>query len=105
MIRIFDLYDYTQRKVVAEQPNQHPVFKAELEENYALARYRGGQVPVAAKAVDLPPPDGYAHDAYISFCKDKLDKTWARKTFLPALKAGGLNVVSEDDFALGAPHQ
>ena len=36
MIRIFDLYDYTQRKVVADQPNQHPVFKAELEENYAL---------------------------------------------------------------------
>jgi TIR domain len=50
-----------------------------------------------------PPADGFAHDAFISFSKDKLDKTWARKAFLPALKAAGLNVVSEDDFALGAP--
>jgi uncharacterized caspase-like protein len=103
VIRIFDLYDYTQRKVVADQPNQHPVFKAELEENYALARYRGGAVPTAAKTAAEPPADGFAHDAYISFSKDKLDKTWARKTFLPALKGAGLNVVSEDDFALGAP--
>jgi hypothetical protein len=103
VIRIFDLYDYTQRKVVADQPNQHPVFKAELEENYALARYRGGAVSDRGTTAAPPLADGFAHDAYISFCKDKLDKTWARRTFLPALKGAGLNVVSEDDFALGAP--
>jgi len=103
VIRIFDLYDYTQRKVAADQPNQHPVFKGELEENYALAWYRGGQMPTPAATAAPPPADGYAHDAYISFGKDKLDKTWSRRTFLPALKAAGLNVVSEDDFALGAP--
>jgi hypothetical protein len=102
VIRIFDLYDYTQRKVAADQPNQHPVFKAELEENYALALYRGGQVP-AAVAPGPPPADGFAHDAYVSFSQQKPDKTWARKTLLPALRAAGLNVVSEDDFALGAP--
>jgi hypothetical protein len=103
VIRIFDLYDYTQRKVVADQPNQHPVFKAELEENYALALYRGGQIPTAVTTAAPQPADGFAHDAYVSFSKEKPDKTWARKTFLPALKAAGLNVVSEDDFALGAP--
>ena len=102
MIRIFDLYDYTQRKVAADQPNQHPVFKAELEENYALALFRGGQTRAAVTAAP-PPADGFAHDVYISFSKDKLDKTWVRKTFLPALKGAGLNVVSEDDFTLGVP--
>ena len=53
-----------------------------------------------------PPADGFAYDAYISFSKEKLDKTWARKAFLPALKAAGLNVVSEDRFRPGLPtHQ
>jgi hypothetical protein len=103
VIRIFDLYDYTQRKVIADQPNQHPVFKAELEDNYTLARFRGGAVLTAATTTAPPPADGFAHDAYVSFSKEKLDKAWARKTFLPALRGAGLDVVSEDDFALGAP--
>jgi uncharacterized caspase-like protein len=38
MIRICDLFHYVQERVIAEQPGQRPVFKAELEENYPIAR-------------------------------------------------------------------
>lgn len=39
-VRIFDLFNYLQPKVTADQPAQHPVFKAELEENFPIALYR-----------------------------------------------------------------
>jgi uncharacterized caspase-like protein len=34
VIRILDLYSYVQEKVVADQPNQRPLLKVELEGNY-----------------------------------------------------------------------
>lgn len=43
-IRIFDLFDYIQPKVTADQPNQHPIFKAELEENFPISLYLGGHL-------------------------------------------------------------
>ncbi|MGA2706669.1 MAG: caspase family protein [Isosphaeraceae bacterium] len=39
VIRILDLYSYVQEKVVADQPNQRPVLKVELEENYPIVLY------------------------------------------------------------------
>src|SRR5215213_1895179 len=46
VIRIFDLFHYLQPRVTADQPNQHPIFKAELEENFPVALYRGGKAPL-----------------------------------------------------------
>jgi uncharacterized caspase-like protein len=43
VIRILDLYSYVQEQVVADQPNQRPVLKVELEENYPIVLYRGGK--------------------------------------------------------------
>ena len=45
VIRILDLYSYVQQKVVTDQPNQRPVLKVELEENYPIVLYRGGKPP------------------------------------------------------------
>ena len=103
VIRIFDLYDYTQTaRSPPTSPTSTPSSRPSSRRTTPSALYRGGQIPAAVTAAP-PPADGFAHDAYISFSKEKSDKTWARKTLLPALRAAGLNVVSEDDFALGAP--
>jgi len=40
VIRIFDLFRYVQPKVTADQPNQHPFFKAALEVDFPVALYR-----------------------------------------------------------------
>jgi hypothetical protein len=42
VIRVFDLFHYVQPRVTNDHPNQHPLFKAEVEENYALALHLGG---------------------------------------------------------------
>jgi hypothetical protein len=43
LIRIFDLFEYLQPKATGDQPNQHPIFKAEIEENFHVALYLGGR--------------------------------------------------------------
>lgn len=63
VIRIFDLFHYMQPRVVQIEPRQHPIFKAEVEENFPVALYKGGHAP---KAVVLPPPDDYTYDVFIS---------------------------------------
>ena len=40
-------YLAVQEKVVADQPNQRPVLKVELEENYPIVLYRGGKAPAS----------------------------------------------------------
>lgn len=42
-IHIFDLYNYIQPRVVKERPNQNPVFKAELREDFVVAMRLGGR--------------------------------------------------------------
>jgi hypothetical protein len=44
LIRIFDLFSYLQPRVTADQPQQHPIFKAEVEENFPIALSLGGQL-------------------------------------------------------------
>lgn len=68
VIRIFDLFDYVQPKVTAAQPNQHPIFKAEIEENFPVALYLGGKSPTHAPAAPLI--DGYEYDVFISYQDD-----------------------------------
>jgi hypothetical protein len=102
VIRIFDLFDYLQPRVTKDQPNQHPIFKAELEENFAVALFNGGKAPAP-----IPPApaagDGFANDVFVSYRRQDPDKTWARKTLIPRLKAEGLKVIDDRDFALGLP--
>ena len=95
MIRIFDLFEYVQPKVTAAQPNQHPIFKAEIEENFPVALYLGGQKGV----VPLVDADrGYRYDVFVSYAeKDDQDADWVWETLLPRLEEAGLQVAISDD--------
>jgi len=92
LIRIFDLFEYLQPRVTGDQPNQHPIFKAELEENFPIALRLGGQ----AKA---PPTDeqGFRYDAYVSYVDREPDSTWVWETLLPRLEEAGLRVAVSGD--------
>lgn len=43
VIRVLDVFDYVSIQVPLRSSAQHPVLKAELENNFPLALYRGGQ--------------------------------------------------------------
>jgi hypothetical protein len=92
LIRIFDLFEYVQPKVTSDQPNQHPIFKAELEENFPLALYLGGQKGVIPKV-----EAGFRYDAYISYVDAEPDTTWVWDTLLPQLQEAGLKVAVSGD--------
>src|SRR5215218_5169695 len=46
----------------------------------------------------------FTYDTFVSYRHQEPDKTWVRRTFVPALEAAGLRVcVDHRDFRLGAP--
>jgi hypothetical protein len=92
LIRIFDLFEYVQPKVTGEQPNQHPIFKAELEENFPVALYLGGQ-----KGVIPQVEQGFRYDAYISYVDAEPDATWVWDTLVPKLEDAGLKIAISGD--------
>ena len=101
VIRIFDLFNYLQPKVTADQPNQHPIFKAEVEENFPVALYLGGKAPTP---VMTPLSDNYTYDVFLSYRHQEPDKSWVRSTLVPRLEADGLRVfVDYKSFRLGRP--
>jgi hypothetical protein len=95
-VRVFDLFEYVQPRVTTDQPGQHPVFKAELEDNFAVAL---GPVPAASRPE--PAADGYRYDAYVSFAPVEPDATWVWKTLVPRLRAAGLRVAVSGDVEEG----
>ncbi|HEU4404121.1 MAG TPA: TIR domain-containing protein [Polyangiaceae bacterium] len=100
VVRVCDLFHYVQQKVAAEVPGQRPVFKAELEENYPLALFRGGATP----PVVLPASgDAFRYDAFISYRREEPDRNWVEKRLVPRLEGFGLRLCLEKrDFRLGA---
>jgi hypothetical protein len=92
LIRIFDLFEYLQPRVTGDQPNQHPIFKAELEENFPVALYLGGQKGVVSKD-----EEGFRYDAYVSYVDKEPDTTWVWDTLVPRLEDAGLRVVVSGD--------
>jgi hypothetical protein len=101
VIRIFDLFHYLQPRVTSDQPHQHPIFKAEVEENFPIALYLGGKVP--APMPSAPPADQFFYDVFISYRQQEPDRSWVRKTLQPRLEAQGLRVcIDYQDFRLGA---
>jgi hypothetical protein len=102
VIRVFDLFHYLQPKVVADQPRQHPIFKAQLEDNFPVALFRGGTEP--SSPVVAPPDDGFAYDVFVSYRQQEPDRTWVRKVLVPRLEERGARAcVDYRDFRLGAP--
>jgi hypothetical protein len=102
VIRICDLYHYVQERVTAEQPGQRPVFKAELEENYAIAR---ATATAPAPASIPPPPDGFTYDAFVSYARsDPDDRAWVERVVVPFLDGRGIRICLEHrDFGIGRP--
>jgi hypothetical protein len=92
LIHIFDLFEYVQPRVTADQSKQHPIFKADLENNFPVALYLGGQ-----KGVVLRDAQGFRYDAYISYVDKEPDTTWVWGTLVPKLKAAGLRVAVSGD--------
>jgi hypothetical protein len=102
LVRIFDLFHYLQPRVTAEQPNQHPLLKAEVQENFPLALCLGGKGVAPAS----PPSstDSYKYDVFLSYRDQESDKKWVQKTLLPHLEAQGVRAcVDFRDFRLGRP--
>ena len=96
-IRIFDLFEYVQPRVTGDQPQQHPIFKAELEENFPVGLYLGGQ-----KGSMPQDAEGFRYDAYISYIEREPDAGWVWDVLVPRLEAAGLRVaVSGDSEAPG----
>jgi hypothetical protein len=102
VIRICDLFHYVQQRVAAESAAQRPVFKAELEENYPIALYRGGAAP---RLVVPPATDAFDHDAFISYRRtDPADRAWVETVMVPRLEQLGLRLSLEHrDFRLAQP--
>lgn len=59
LIRIFDLFDYVSQHVNERYPAQHPILKAELEDNFAISLYLGGKV------TEAPSTEGHLHQTII----------------------------------------
>ncbi len=92
LIRVFDLFEYVQPRVTSGHPRQHPIFKAELEENFPVALRLGGQSSVVAKDAD-----GFLYDAYISYVDHDPDTTWVWDVLTPRLEQAGLRVAVSGD--------
>jgi hypothetical protein len=102
VIRIFDLFGYVQPRVTGVQAGQHPIFKAEVEENFPIALYLGGKAPQLTRPQSQP--NGFNYDVFISYCQQEPGKSWVRKTLQPKLEAVGLKIcIDHRDFRLGEP--
>lgn len=98
LVRVFDLFEYVQRNVQGECSTQHPVFKAELEENFPIARCPAPPAPPVPT-----PQDGYRQDVFLHALERGPDRQWLRSVLRPALAGRGLRVQDADRFPLGQP--
>lgn len=87
LIHVFDLFEYIQPRVTAAQPRQHPIFKAELEDNFPVALCLGGQ-----KSGGLCHEQGYRYDAYLVFPPGGTDAAYVWQKLAPLLKEHGVRV-------------
>jgi Caspase domain/TIR domain len=95
-VRVWDLFEYLQPRVTADaranRHDQHPVFKADLDENFPVALALGGVGAGREEATD-----GYRYDAYVSYADREPDAGWVWETLVPHLEAAGLAVAVSGD--------
>jgi hypothetical protein len=92
LVRVFDLFEYLQPRVTADEPRQHPVFKAHIEENFPVALHLGGR-----RGSVTTDDDGFRYDAYISYVDSEPDATWVWDDLVPRLTRSGLRVAVSGD--------
>lgn len=102
VIRIFDLFNYLQPRVVAGYPEQHPIFKAEVEDNFPISLYPDSKSTEPESSHTAS--DNFAYDVFISYRQQEPDVTWVRNTLVPRLVEKGIKVfVDYKNFRLGEP--
>jgi hypothetical protein len=92
IIRIFQVFDYVKPRVRQAQPQQTPVFKADIEDNFAVALYRGG-----IKGAEPKDAEGFRYDGYLVYADREPDRTYVWETLEPRLKAEGLRIAVAHD--------
>jgi len=92
VVRVLDLYHHVRRNVVARFPDQRPVLKVELEDNFAIALCPSavGPAPTTAAA-----PSDFVYDVLLVYAPDDRDRGWAR-VFLQLLEERGVRVCTEE---------
>lgn len=91
-VRVFELYEYLQPRLVADEPEQRPMWKGAPAESFELARHRGGEVG------DVPrTEDGFLYHALLCFAKADAARV---RELAPALLAAGLRVATTSEQAL-----
>jgi hypothetical protein len=94
LIRVFDLFEYVQPSVTHDRHDQHPIFKADLEENFAVALYAGGTKGFVAKDAE-----GYRFDVYVSYADREPDSSWVWGELVPRLEQQGRRVAGSGESA------
>src|ERR1700722_8072872 len=92
LVRVFDLFEYVQPRVTSDQPTQHPIFKADLEQNFPVGLYLGGKAGGTTRDAA-----GFRYDAYLSYADQDPDSTWVWETLIPRLEREGLRVIVSGD--------
>lgn len=92
VIRIFQVFDYVKPRVRQAQPQQTPVFKADIEDNFAVALYRGG-----IKGAEPKDTEGFRYDGYLVYADREPDRTYVWETLEPRLTAAGLRIAVAHD--------
>jgi hypothetical protein len=92
LIRVLDIFEYVQPRVTADRPDQHPILKAHVEQNFPVALYLGG-------AMGKVPRDetGFRFDVYVSYVEQEPDLTWVWSNLVPRLEDSGLRVAVSGD--------
>jgi len=91
-LRVWELFEYLQPRVTGDRPDQHPVFKADLEENFPVALALGGQGMTPDDASEDPP-----YHAYVSYADREPDASFVWDTLVPRLEAAGLDIAVSGD--------
>jgi hypothetical protein len=92
-VRAWNLFEYVQPRVTGDRPDQHPVFKADLEENFPLALSLGGQ----GESQATPVGEGCPYHAYLSYADRDPDASWVWGTLVPQLEEAGLRIAVSGD--------
>ncbi|HMT93142.1 caspase family protein [uncultured Thiothrix sp.] len=89
-VRIMDLFHYIQPKVKADSNGtQNPLFRAYVEENFALAFHANQTSDSKTEKAQTPQ---YPFDAFISYLNQGRDYDWVLDELVPLLESSGLKL-------------
>lgn len=89
VIRLVDLFNYIQSRLMGEFPNQHPVLRLASTENFPIALYLGG--PNRDIRVD---EQGFGYDVFLVYPKEDQITAWILGQLVPQIEEARLRIVS-----------